>query len=225
MTSDDTTDMAVKVAQCWDDGVVDDIRLTEILRSYSAKASFNLNFGLHGEERSSTWKYLGEKDVVRLARSELISVYEGFTIANHGNRHLPPARVELDEARRDIQEGKDALEHHFQCPVKGYVYPGGSYNEAVMEIVREVGHLYARTVQMTDSVYPPKDPMAFHPDCDFKDPDFWRKFESAKQRGDLFYFMGHSYQFVTEQDWSDFTKKMDRLTEAGVEWVNLPDLF
>ena len=36
----------IRVAQCWDDGVATDIRLTEILRKYNAKATFNLCPGL-----------------------------------------------------------------------------------------------------------------------------------------------------------------------------------
>lgn len=46
----------LKVVQCWDDGVVKDIRLAEILRKYKAKATFNLNPGFHGEDRvESGW--------------------------------------------------------------------------------------------------------------------------------------------------------------------------
>lgn len=217
--------MPVKVAQCWDDGSVDDIRVIEILREYGAKASFNLNFGLHEEARSCSWKYLGEKEVWRLSRSELRSVYEGFTVANHGYKHLPPARVEWTDACQDIRIGREALEQHFGCEVLGYVYPGGSYNDSVMQAVRDAGHVYGRTIKMSESVLPPADSMAFHPSCDFKDEDFWDKFESAKKRDDLFYFMGHSYQIITENDWSCFRQKVARLAEESVEWVNLPELF
>ncbi len=42
----------MKVIQCWDDGIADDVRLTGILRRYSAKATFSLNPGLTLEERS-----------------------------------------------------------------------------------------------------------------------------------------------------------------------------
>ena len=38
----------MKVVQCWDDGVVNDVRLTNLLRKYNAKATFNLNPGNHG---------------------------------------------------------------------------------------------------------------------------------------------------------------------------------
>ena len=35
----------MKVVQCWDDGVINDVRLTNLLRKYGAKATFNLNPG------------------------------------------------------------------------------------------------------------------------------------------------------------------------------------
>jgi hypothetical protein len=38
----------IRIVQCWDDGVEDDIRLCALLRSLGAKATFNLNAGLHG---------------------------------------------------------------------------------------------------------------------------------------------------------------------------------
>lgn len=41
----------MRIVQCWDDGVEDDIRLCEILRKHGAKASFNLNPGMHGSQR------------------------------------------------------------------------------------------------------------------------------------------------------------------------------
>ena len=50
----DTT--PIRVAQCWDDGVTDDIRLIEILRKHGAKASFNLNPALHKDVAGSGWR-------------------------------------------------------------------------------------------------------------------------------------------------------------------------
>jgi len=215
----------MKVAQCWDDGVVDDIRLIEILRRFGAKASFNLSFGLHESHRSTSWKYLGTKEVWRLAQSELREVYEGFLVANHCYRHEPLGRVSLDIAEREVREGRDSLEQHFGYPVTGFAYPGGSYNEAAEMLVRSAGHVYARTTRMVDQVFPPENSMAFHPNCDFKDPLFWEKYARAKQQDDLFYFMGHSYQIITESDWQAFEAQITRLSDDGVTWVGLPSLF
>jgi hypothetical protein len=41
----------MKLVQCWDDGVNDDIRLTQILRKHGAKATFNLNPTSHKAQR------------------------------------------------------------------------------------------------------------------------------------------------------------------------------
>ena len=56
----------MKVIQCWDDGIVDDVRLTDILRRYNAKATFSLNPGLNLEERSFGWIH-ESREVWRLA--------------------------------------------------------------------------------------------------------------------------------------------------------------
>lgn len=215
----------MKIVQCWDDGVVEDIRLIKILRRFGAKASFNLNFGLHKEHRSTTWKYLGTKEVWRLAKSELRDVYDGFLVANHCYTHAPLGRVAPDIGEREVRDGRDALEQHFGTPVTGFAYPGGSYNPAAEELVRAAGHIYARTIRMVDKVFPPENPMAFHPHCDFKDPRFREKFERARQADDVFYFMGHSYEIMTESDWQAFEDQIAWLADEGVTWVDLPDLF
>lgn len=215
----------MRIAQCWDDGVVDDIRLIEILLRFGAKASFNLNFGLHEEHRSTSWKYLGTKEVWRLAQSELRGVYDGFLVSNHCYRHAPLGRVSPDIAEQEVREGRDALEQHFGYPVTGFAYPGGSYNPAAEKLVRAAGHVYARTIHMVDRVFPPENPMAFHPHCDFKDPRFWEKFERARQADDVFYFMGHSYEILKESDWQAFEDQIARLADEEVTWVDLPDLF
>jgi hypothetical protein len=49
----------MKVVQCWDDGITSDIRLTELLRTYKAAASFNLNVSRHDPKRKPGWEYKG----------------------------------------------------------------------------------------------------------------------------------------------------------------------
>jgi len=106
-----TAHTKIKLVQCWDDGVVDDIRLIAILRKHGATASFNLNMGTHRKERhSGAWKFKGIKEVFRLALPELKDVYEGFTVAIHTLTHPHLTEIPIDQARRDIDEGRDALE-------------------------------------------------------------------------------------------------------------------
>lgn len=215
----------IKLVQCWDDGVLDDIRLIDIFRKHRAAASFNLNLGNHRHERyCSPKKFKGTKEVFKLALPELKEVYAGFTVANHTLRHPHLTQIPIDEARREIEEGRDALEQHFGYRIEGFAYPYGDHNPEVRDLVRSAGHLYARPVTSTRSVFPPEDAMDFRPSCHFLAENFWQEFDSARLTQNVFYFWGHSYELVTEEDWRAFDEKIERLSENG-EWVSLPSLF
>ncbi len=214
----------MKIVQCWDDGVEDDIRLIDILRRHGAKASFNLNPGLHQADRGQGWRYKDKKSVFRLAKSELVEVYDGFLIANHTVSHPRLQNIPLDQAEREIREGREQLEQIFGYEITGFAYPFGTYNEDVQQIIRQTGHLYARTVKNVDRAFPPADPTAFHPHSHFREPDFWQKFEAERARDGVFYFWGHSYELCTEEEWATFEDQIRRLSAVG-GWANLPDLF
>ena len=70
----------IKIVQCWDDGVEDDIRLCALLRAAGARASFNLNPATHGAQRSGNYRYKETKDVIRLARGELFPFTMGLLL-------------------------------------------------------------------------------------------------------------------------------------------------
>ena len=214
------------VAQCWDDGNVDDVRLIDILRRHGAKASFNLNAGGHRAERFLSWRYNDRKEVWKLAQGELVETYRGFTVANHSVNHPHLPQLSAAESEREIREGKDRLEQLFGYAVTGFAYPFGAYDQRTMDQLRASGHVYARTVQAAEPCLPPADPMAFHPSCFHLEGDFWSRFERAKASDGLFYFWGHSYEMETEADWQAFEAKIARLSaDPAVRWVDLPALF
>ena len=105
----------MRIVQCWDDGVVDDVRLIEILRRHGAKASFNLNLGTQPAERQAGWVYRGVKEVWKLGKGELREVYAGFTIANHSATHPKLQEIPPERAAEDIRRGRELLEQHFGC--------------------------------------------------------------------------------------------------------------
>ncbi len=214
------------VVQCWDDGVTSDLRLIEILRQYQARATFNLNAGLHGEQRQTIMRHR-ETDVVRLARGELNETYDGFAIGNHSLTHPRLDKLSPDEARRNLAEGRDRLQQLFGRPVVGLAYPFGSFNCTAMEAARETGHLYARTTRSAEQPFPPEDPMAFHPSCHVLAPDFGARYERARARPDgLFYFWGHAYELTTERMWADLETVIARIAaDPLAQWGDLAALF
>jgi peptidoglycan/xylan/chitin deacetylase (PgdA/CDA1 family) len=216
----------VKVAQCWDDGNVDDVRLVELVLEHGARASFNLNAGLHREQRFLSWKYQDRKEVWKLALGELRSVYAGVTIANHTLTHPWPTKIPAAELEREIVEGRDRLEQLFGQPVLGFAYPFGDYNDAVKDAVRAAGHVYARTCHETATVWPQPDAMEFATSRFHLAADFWQEFERVKAADGVFYFWGHSYEMITEDDWRVYADKLARISaDPAVEWVDLPALF
>ncbi len=220
-------DYMLKVVQCWDDGVNDDIRLIEILRKHGAKASFNLNPATHGDLRQGGFSDRWDKQIDRLARSELSEVYEGFTIANHSMSHPWPTRIALDDWRSEVVDARKILQDWFQQAILGFVYPFGDCDLATADVVREAGHVYARTTKNVTPCLPVADPMMFHADCHFHNENFWDLYAKAKaSEAEVFYFWGHSYEICTEAEWAAFDEKIARISaDIEAEWVELPDLF
>lgn len=221
----------IKIVQCWDDGVEDDIRLIELLRRHGARASFNLNPGLHGAQRGNTWRYKDTKDVSRLAKGELVDVYEGFTIANHTLTHPWPLKITHVEWRREVVDGRKMLQDIFGQPVEGFVYPYGQRSDETDRIVQEAGHTYARgtgpVCASEPPGYPPANPFRFVPDCHFKHPQIMEKLDAAKAAGaPVFYFWGHSYEMIDDDEWARMDGILQTLSEdPEVVWSELPDLF
>lgn len=212
------------VVQCWDDGVATDVRLVDLLCRHGAKATFNLNAGLHDRHRQFGWIHQGT-EVSRLGWDEMKEVYQGFAIANHSLTHPRLDLMERASARREIAEGRDRLQQFFGQAVSGFAYPFGSYNDDIVQLVSESGHVYARTTASVSHPFPPDDAMLLHPCCHFLAPDLWSRYEMAKQSG-VFYFWGHSYEMTTEVMWSSFEEIIKRIsTDPGSCWGEVADLF
>lgn len=216
----------MRICQCWDDGVLDDVRLCEILRRHRATASFNLNAGLHRGQRFESWKYQGTKPVFKLAIGELRDVYRGFTVANHTLTHPHPKQLDDAMLRHEIVEGRERLQDIFGAPVLGFAYPFGEHDQRVMDAVRAAGHVYARTCVNVETLWPVADPMACPTCCHFKSQQFWDRYAAARAADGVFYFWGHSYEFLSEDEWAAFDAAMARISaDPAAQWVELPDLF
>lgn len=214
----------MKLMQCWDDGVTTDVRLVSILRRHGARATFNLNAGLHARERQLGWCHQGT-EVWRLGHSELRGVYDGFTVANHTLTHPHLEDLPLEAARAEIRDGRTRLQDLFDQPVDGFVYPFGTFDDGVKQAVREAGHVYARTTRDAKAGVETFDAMVAAPSCHFMAPDFWQRFDRARSTG-FFWFWGHSYELVDEEMWTTFEDSLARLcAEPGAQWCDPVDLF
>ncbi len=199
------------VTLSYDDGVVADKRLAEIMVNYGLAGTFNV--GTLPEESGTS----------KLSKSEAREVYsqKGIEVAVHGARHLTWTEVEPAVAARDVMANREDLEKTFGKIVNGCAYPNGAYNDTVVDILRNSGIKYARTVISTEDFKLPTDWLRLPTTCHHdnprlfelvdkflgieKQPYFWRN----KPR--LFYLWGHSYEFNQKDNWrviEEFAKKI-----------------
>lgn len=223
----------VKVACCWDDGVVNDIRLVSLLRKYKAKATFNLCPGIMPEHTETSrwispdevrWSHKGFVNG-HVGLKEMKEIYEDFQVASHGWTHKggnnPP-----DIFIKDAVDAKKYLEDLFQRECPGYAWPCGQYTPETAKLLKDAGFLYARTVEYTDNVGKTDTPMRLNSTCHFQDGSFLSKFLKVKENGGIFYFWGHSYEMLDcEGLWRQLENKLDFLSsDPDVEWIDVIDI-
>jgi peptidoglycan/xylan/chitin deacetylase (PgdA/CDA1 family) len=223
----------LKVVQCWDDGVVSDIRLIELLRKYDSKATFNLNPGMHPDERDTSvwvepgfkeWSYKGFR-CGKVGKNELLSIYKGFQVASHCWKHEGAGIVPDDQFLESALDARHFLEDLFQQECRGFAWPGGRYTPETCRLLREAGFAYGRTTRNSNDVTKVDDTMIFDPSCHFQDSLFWEKYEQAKQTG-VFYFWGHSYEMIDSPGlWQQLEQKLKYIHEdQNAGWADVIDI-
>lgn len=203
----------VRVAQCWDDGVSNDVRYIEILRRYRVPATFNLNPGLCS---------VGD----RLPLKALPEVYAGFKVASHCMNHEHPEKVTFGEFLQSALDARHALEDMFQRECPGFAWPYGAYTSELCDAMRKAGFRYGRTTGNTASVGKFDHPMRLHSSCHFLDPGFDRIFNEAKAAGGIFYFWGHTYEMEDDPElWRNIEERIRRLCDdPEVRWCDVIDI-
>ena len=219
----------IKVAQCWDDGVLNDIKVAELCRKYNAKATFNLNPASHlaQNRQTSGWTYRDTGYCPgRLAWNEITDVYDGFDVASHTMCHCNAEKVDPRVFLTEAVGAKMVLEDLFQRECPGFAWPYGAYTRETTDLLLHAGFTYGRTTKYTDRVSGFEHPMILHSSCHFQSPEFWECFETAKKTDGIFYFWGHSYEMLEDAAlWADYEDKLRRLNEdPEVQWIATTDL-
>ena len=143
--------------------------------------------------------------VRHLPLAQLPEVYKNHEVAGHTNTHLH--LEQLDDARlhEEIHRGQDTLEQLFGRKLLGLAYPYGTYNDHVVDALREAGVRYARTTAQTESFELPQDLLRMTTTCRHANAhllDLARQFAAAKpDHPQLFYLWGHSYEFDQFDNW------------------------
>ena len=193
----------------FDDGVLQDKRLIQILDKYGLKCTFNLNssyFGLNGFlDRNGR-----RVDHTKVSPDEVKEVYKNHEVAVHTLTH-PNLTGESEECVVwQVEEDRKALERLTGKTVVGMAYPCGDNDDRVAEIIkRRTGVKYARTVTSTHNFDLQENLLRFNPsvyyieDCLF---DVANEFLGKNtDKPQLLYIWGHSYEMDAEYiSWQKF---------------------
>lgn len=224
----------------FDDGLEQDKKIVEILRSYHMGATFNLNSGLYGKQqmigRIGTLgckevpldKFQGQKFHIlkyvphrRIPEDELRQVYEGFEIASHTTTHQNLTKLTAQQIEKDIASDVQNLSKMFSQKVTGFAYPFGASNSITRQALQSCGITYARLGKSSDDFSFPKDPLSLPISCwhiSSKAMDKLEHFLSApaQEEDQLFLMFAHGYEFdfgMKESSWDKFKHICDRVSQ------------
>ncbi len=187
----------------YDDGVLQDVRLVEILNKYGLKGTFNLNSGIFGVGMV----FANGNLVTRLpADYDYRKLYCGHEVAVHGVNHPEHAKLSYEQNYREIVDDQKALTELMGYPIRGMAYAFGSYNDDCIKIEREAGIRYARIVGDSLGFGLPDEPLKLcatcHHSCKSMD-ELLSRFSSTDDELALFYIWGHSYEFDEADTWGN----------------------
>ena len=189
----------------YDDGVVQDIRLVEILNRHGLKATFNINTGMYLPEDAVRERFYGR---LKLSEAQKLYINSGHEVAVHSLNHPYLERLASDEVLHEVLEDRKNIEAQYGTIARGMAYPFGTYSQEVMRLLECCGICYSRTIHSTESFRLPENWLALDPTCHHKNPrlmDLARQFAQGTPThlydNWMFYLWGHSYEFDDKDNW------------------------
>ena len=193
------------VTLSYDDGVVQDIRLMEIMDKYGLKGTFNINTGCYESEDAEREQFYG-----RLKKSEAMDLYigSGHEVAVHALTHPFLERISEPEIIYEIMEDRKNIAQDYKTTARGMAYPFGTYDDRVLRILKDCGICYSRTTKSTHNFNFPTNWLTLHPTCHHNDERLMEladRFVNEPERfaqSRMFYLWGHSYEFDDHDNWN-----------------------
>ena len=199
----------------YDDGAVDnDNKMIALMNQYGVYGTFNLYFNYTDLDTRYTTK--------------------GQEIANHIYGHPAMSNkdsdgnyiMSLEDCKKAIDDGKMYIEDNSTEIVRGLVWPYSvpsvrpDYQE-ILQYLRDNGYTYARNSGQNGKFDLPADWMEWNCTAHYgsKD-DFWTQFKNMEQGTELklFSIWGHSFEFSTDEHWTEFESFMKDVNAQDDIW-------
>jgi len=165
----------------YDDGRTEDRQLVKLLNKYGLKGTFHLN-----SNKLGTTDYLSKFEIKKLFTKHEVSVHT----ANHPNL----TTLTKIEVVNEVIEDRKELEKLMGYPFRGMAYPFGNNNDFVVEIIKDLGIEYARTVDDTYAFKIPENFLKWHPTIHQFAKAYWEPNNSENDKKELAVF----YQLIND---------------------------
>ena len=130
------------IATSWDDGLVSDRPLLDILEKHNVRASFAIAPARHGF--STELNDHRDAKYGRLVLKSDLLMYQDHEICNHTRSHVDLQYASPSDIHRSIYDGKVMLERLFCRRIDGIVWPYGVYNNNCITAAQASQHVYGR---------------------------------------------------------------------------------
>lgn len=195
----------------YDDGVLQDVRLLEMLNKYGLKCTFNLNSELLGKE-GTLHPYGIEVNHSTVNARDVRKLYEGHEVSAHTLTHPNLTTLDDEEIIRQVENDRLNLSDLVGYEVIGMAYPCGGVNnnDHVAKVIKEnTGVLYSRTITSNESFDLQENLYRFNPSVYHWNADLMNeladKFIALEtDKPQIFYIFGHSYEFDIYNTWDKF---------------------
>jgi peptidoglycan/xylan/chitin deacetylase (PgdA/CDA1 family) len=211
-----------RVSTSWDDGDRDNLRMADLLDRHGLLGTFYIAVNCPAGPGMST--------------AEIRELSGRHEIGAHTIDHVRLDLVTTAQAKEQIEGSKKWLEDVTGEPISAFCYPWGKWTPRVVDLVREAGFAYGRTVQHL--VMPePSDPMLQGTTCQTvlqpyylprlarllisrpaalsritTDADYLdRAFALAQEFGSGFHVWGHTWEVTERSQWERLDAFFGRL--------------
>ena len=183
----------------YDDGVIEDLRLMELMKKYGIKGTFNINtmFYENGDEPEN-----------RLKKSELKAIADDpqFEIACHGHVHPYFTFIPQAAATNDLITNRKSLEQMTGTIVRGFAYSSiSAFNDISETALRTAGIVYARLATNNKNFSLPQNWYRWEPTCHHKNAipiyEEFSKIDRPVSHSHIMFVWGHSFEFERENNW------------------------
>lgn len=122
------------ITTSWDDGHPLDLKLAWLLQKHGIPATFYIP--IDNTERRG------------MNRQEIKEIAQNFDVGGHTYHHVNLTRISPKEAETEIVEGKKRLEDIIGRELLSFCYPYGSFNDEIINFVKQAGFIGARTARL-----------------------------------------------------------------------------